>query len=124
MKQIAVPYWPGSNGRYDVENRLRDADMNPVPLYFHIGNEERMAENAHILEQVDGAVIPGGFPYEDRLGFGIVPASMKPFTKSLRALVKTGKPVMAFCSGNQIGHAMNLIFDDDEHSVAMLPCTS
>ena len=95
---IAVPYHPGSNGDQDVIERLREFDMRPLPLYFHIGNQD-LEKNAEILgKNVDGAVLPGGFPYEDRLGFGKIPAKLKPFASALRKLVNDGKPVLAFCA--------------------------
>ncbi len=120
---IAVPYFPGSNGDHDAISRIQDFGMEALRLYFHIGDEGRLAENAQILAtQVDGAIMPGGFPYEDRLGFGRVPAKIAPFTNALRALVNSGKPVMAFCSGNQVAHAMDLLFDEGSpYKVRMLP---
>lgn len=106
---VAVPYFPGSNGDYDVINRLKEFNMTPFPLYFHIGDDARLERNARELEQCDGAVLPGGFPYEDRLGFGIVPSRVKPFADAMKSLAGKGKPVLAFCSGNQIAHAMGLV---------------
>lgn len=107
---IAVPYFPGSNGDRDAIQMLRLKGMNPVPLYFHMGDEERLEKNARILLELDGAVKPGGFPYEDRLGFGIVPARIRPFVSAMHEMVRQGKPVIAFCSGNQIAHEMQLAF--------------
>ena len=76
-KTIAVPYFPGSNGDYDAIKRIEEFGMKALPLYFHMGDESRLEENARILaNEVDGAVLPGGFPYEDRLGFGTVPAKI------------------------------------------------
>lgn len=140
MKQpvIAVPYFPGSNGDYDAINRIEEFGMKALPLYFHIGDEKRLMENAKILENdVDGAFLPGGFPYEDRLGFGVVPSKIKPFANALRKLADKGMPVLAVCSGNQIAHAMRLAFPEgnngnngnnkcqdsiaNNYSVAMLP---
>lgn len=120
---IAVPYFPGSNGDFDVISRINENGMKASPLYFHIGNERRLEENARILEQeVDGAVLCGGFPYQDRLGFGIVPARIKPFAESMRALIDSGKPVIAFCSGNQIAHAMDLAFPKgSSYKIRMFP---
>jgi len=110
---IAVPYHPGSNGDYDVIERIREFGMKPLPLYFHIGQPD-LEKNAEILAKgVDGAVLPGGFPYEDRLGFGKVPAKLKPFAQALRKIVDKGKPVLAFCAGDQISQAMRLAFPED-----------
>ena len=120
MKTIAVPYFPGSNGDHDAISRIKEFGMQPLPLYFHIGNEKRLEDSAKALTQVDGAVVPGGFPYEDRLGFGIVPARIEQFTTALRKLADDGKPVIAFCSGNQIAQAMKLAFPDSSYKAAML----
>src|SRR3989344_5575453 len=119
---IAVPYFPGSNGDVDSIARIREFGMEPLPLYFHIGDQRRLAANAVILaQQVDGAVLPGGFPYEDRIDFGVIPAKIKPFAKALRTLVDAGKPVLAFCSGNQIAQQMGLAFPPNSpYHVAML----
>jgi len=120
--RIAVPYFPGSNGDFDAIERIKESGMGHVPLYFHIGDEERLMRNASILaEEMDGAVLPGGFPYQDRIDFGTVPAKIRPFAKALRGLVDKGKPVIAFCSGNQIAHAMRLAFPSDtDYKAAML----
>jgi len=119
---IAVPVCPGSNGDYDAINRIQEFGMTALPLYMHIGDEQRLEDNARQLTQADGAVLPGGFPYQDRLGFGVVPARIKPFADAVRQLVDSGKPVIAFCSGNQIAHAMSLAFPkDSQYSVALLP---
>lgn len=120
---IAVPYLPGSNGDVDAINRIEEFGMEAKPLYFHIGDQERLRANAETLARhVDGAVLPGGFPYEDRIGFGVVPAKIQPFANALRTLVDSGKPVIAFCSGNQIAHAMNLAFPQGSpYQVQMLP---
>lgn len=120
---IAVPYFPGSNGDHDAISRIEEFGMKAVPLYFHIGDETRLEKNANVLAHaVDGAVLPGGFPYEDRLGFGVVPAKIKPFASALRTLADKGKPVIAFCSGDQIAQTMRLAFPlGSDHKVAMLP---
>lgn len=120
---IALPYFPGSNGDIDASKRIVEAGMEVLPLYFHIGDPKRLEENAGILRgQVDGAVMCGGFPYEDRLGFGVVPAMIRQYAESMRALVDSGKPVIAFCSGNQIANVMGLAFPKDSpHKVRMLP---
>lgn len=108
---IAVPYFPGSNGDVDSIDRIREFGMKPLPLYFHIGDEKRLEQNARILaEQVDGAVLPGGFPYEDRIDFGVVPAKITQFSTALRGMVEKGKPVIAFCSGDQIAQYIGLAF--------------
>lgn len=116
---IAVPYFPGSNGDIDVlyriageivEGKLKGLGMEPVPLYFHYGDDVTLEKNAKLLRDCDGAVLPGGFPYEDRLGFGIIPSRIGQFTYALHNLVDSGKPVIAFCAGNQMAHAMGLAF--------------
>ncbi len=119
---IAVPYFPGSNGDIDAIERVRDYGMEPLPLYFHFGDEKRLEENSRILREADGAIMCGGFPYEDRLGFGRVPAKIKPYADAMRKLVDKGKPVIAVCSGNQIAHVMRLAFPEDtDYRVRMLP---
>lgn len=119
--RIAVPYFPGSNGLGDVERRIEDFGMQAEPLYFHIGHKD-LEENAKRLLDADGAVLPGGFPYEDRLGFGVVPAKLEPFSRSMRRFAESGRPVIAFCSGNQIGHAMNLVFPEGSpYKISMEP---
>jgi len=120
---IAVPYFPGSNGDHDAISRIEEFGMKAVPLYFHIGDEKRLEMNADVLaHEVDGAVLPGGFPYEDRLGFGVVPAKIRHFAQALRKLSDSGKPVIAFCSGDQIAQTMKLAFPEGSpYKVAMLP---
>src|SRR3989344_1850166 len=117
---IAVPYFPGSNGEVDALARIREFGMEPLPLYFHMGHKD-LDMNASQLLKADGAVLPGGFPYEDRLGFGKVPAAIKPFAAALRELAGKGKPILAFCSGNQIAHAMGLAFSGNGYEIEMLP---
>ena len=119
--RIAVPYFPGSNGDYDAINRIEEHGMKPVPLYFHIGDKRRLEGNAAALKDADGVVLPGGFPYEDRLGFGVVPSKIKEFSNAMKDVVKEGKPVIAFCSGNQIANAMDLALLDTNHSASVLP---
>jgi phosphoribosylformylglycinamidine (FGAM) synthase-like amidotransferase family enzyme len=118
---IAVPYFPGSNGDYDAISRIKEFDMIPLPLYFHIGSEQRLEESANALGQADGIVLCGGFPYEDRIGFGTIPAKIPQFRQNVLAAVQKGKPVIAFCAGNQIAHAMSLAFPDMTYRVSMLP---
>ncbi len=111
---IAVPYFPGSNGDTDVIREVGRAGMAALPLYFHIGDEQRLRDNGQALREADGAALPGGFPYEDRLGFGRIPASIPDFADNLRALVAAGKPVIAFCAGNQLAQEMGLAFEPGE----------
>jgi len=118
---IAVPYWPGSNGDFDAVNRIRNYEMNAEPLYFHFGNERRLEENMRRLAGCDGAFIPGGFPYEDRLGFGRVPASIKQFSDAMVKMAQDGKPVLAICAGDQIAQTMRLAFSGTPYKVSMLP---
>src|SRR3989338_706234 len=119
---IAVPYFPGSNGDTDGTREIRKYGMEPLPLYFHFGNEKRLEENAAAMSQTDGAFLCGGFPYEDRLGFGRVPAKIKQYADALRQMADAGKPVLAVCSGNQIAHAMRLAFPKGSpYKASMLP---
>ncbi|MBI4170739.1 MAG: phosphoribosylformylglycinamidine synthase subunit PurQ [Candidatus Aenigmarchaeota archaeon] len=119
---IAVPYFPGSNGDEDGKTRIRDFGMEPLPLYFHFGDETRLEENAAIMKQTDGAFLCGGFPYEDRLGFGRVPAKIRQYADALRQMADEGKPILAVCSGNQIAHAMRLAFPKGSpYKASMLP---
>ena len=107
---IAVPYWPGSNGDFDAVNRIRDYGMEAIPIYFHIGDEKRLETNAQLLLHSDGVFVPGGFPYEDRLGFGRVPAHISQFLTSMKKLTEDGKPILAICAGDQIAQVMRLAF--------------
>ncbi|MCX6816085.1 MAG: phosphoribosylformylglycinamidine synthase subunit PurQ [Candidatus Aenigmarchaeota archaeon] len=119
---IAVPYFPGSNGDTDAIERIGESGMKAEHLYFHFGNEKRLSENARIMVQTDGAFLCGGFPYEDRLGFGRVPAKIKQYADALRAMVDAGKPVLAVCSGNQIANVMRLAFPvDSPYRASLLP---
>lgn len=66
-------------------------------------------------------MLPGGFPYEDRIGFGVVPAKIVQFALALRTLVDKGKPVLAFCAGDQIAQYMRLAFpQESQHNARML----
>ncbi len=119
---IAVPFFPGSNGDRDAIAMVERFGMKPDPVYFHIGDDERLAESAKRLVGADGAAMPGGFPYQDRLGFGKVPSKISAFADAMRELVDSGKPVIAFCSGNQIAHAMGLAFPEGSpYGVDMKP---
>lgn len=119
MKQIAVPVFPGLNGVNDVINRIKEYGMKPVPLYFHIGHKD-LDENAKRLLDSDGVIMSGGFPYEDRLGFGTIPSKLTPFANSLREFVDSGKPLIAFCAGNQMAHGMGLVFPkDSKYKISM-----
>lgn len=109
---IAVPHHPGSNGDHDVIQRIKDTGMTPLPLYFDLRDPKQLEENARLLREADGAVIPGGFPYEDRIGFGKIPSKIRSFADAMHALIEKGKPVLAFCAGNQIAQAMKLITKD------------
>ncbi len=119
---ISVPYFPGSNGDEDAIREINKYGMEALPLYFHFGDEKRLEENAKAMVQTDGAFLCGGFPYEDRLGFGRVPAKIKQYSDSLRQMVDAGKPIIAVCSGDQIAHSMKLAFPKGSgYNVSMLP---
>lgn len=118
---IAVPYFPGSNGDIDTISKIEKAGMIAKPIYFHYNNLERLKDNSNELLKCAGAVIPGGFPYEDRLGFGKIPSVIQEFSKAIRRMVDDGKPVLAFCSGNQIAHMVGLAFPKESaYKVKML----
>ena len=118
---ISVPYFPGSNGDEDAIREINKHGMKALPLYFHFGDERRLDENAKAMIQTDGAFLCGGFPYEDRLGFGRVPAKIKQYADAVRQMVDNGKPVIAVCSGDQIAHSMRLAFPKDSpYRVSML----
>ena len=107
---IGIPYLPGSNGKRDMEERVREFGMRPHPFYFHIGHKE-LDNNERMVAAMDGLVLPGGFPYEDRLGFGRVAASIKQYARAIKSFVGSGKPVLAVCAGNQSVHALGLFPD-------------
>ena len=119
---IAVPYFPGSNGDEDAIREINKHGMRAEPLYFHFGDERRLEENARSMTQMDGAFLCGGFPYEDRLGFGRVPAKIKQYADTLRQMIEAGNPVIAVCSGDQIAHSAKLAFPTGSpYRVSMLP---
>jgi phosphoribosylformylglycinamidine (FGAM) synthase-like amidotransferase family enzyme len=109
---IAVPHHPGSNGDHDVVQRIKEAGMTPLPLYFDLRDPKQLEQNAQLLREADGAVIPGGFPYEDRIGFGKIPSKIRSYADAIHSLIRRGRPVLAFCAGNQIAHAMKLVAND------------
>lgn len=119
---ISVPYFPGSNGDEDAIREINSHGMKALPLYFHFGDDKRLEENATAMKQTDGAFLCGGFPYEDRLGFGRVPAKIRQYADALIQMVDAGKPVIAVCSGDQIAHSMRLAFPkNSSYRVSMLP---
>lgn len=119
---IAIPYFPGSNGDEDAIREVNRHGMRAEPLYFHFGDDRRLEDNAKAMTQMDGSFLCGGFPYEDRLGFGRVPAKIKQYADAVRQMVDNGKPVIAVCSGDQIAHSMQLAFPGgSQYRVSMLP---
>lgn len=120
--RIGVPDMPGLNGVEDTIAAVKAYGMEPVPLWFHFHNKEELSRNAERLKELDGAVLSGGFPYQDRLGFGKVPSRIAPLYESVRQLADAGRPVLAYCAGDQIAAAMGLLFEEGSpHRVRLEP---
>ncbi|MFH0776975.1 MAG: phosphoribosylformylglycinamidine synthase I [Patescibacteria group bacterium] len=90
--KIAVIQFPGSNCELET---ARAVERNGMSAEHFRWNEKKS------LRQFDGAILVGGFSYEDRGRSGLI-ASKDPLLKEVFALAKRGGVVLGICNGAQI----------------------
>lgn len=90
--KIAVILFPGTNCELETVAALKRNRFVPEILRW---NEKKSLKN------YAGAVIPGGFSYEDRGRSGLI-ASRDPMMQEIFALAKRGGVVLGICNGAQV----------------------
>ncbi len=90
--KIAVIQFPGSNCELETARAIKRSGMTAEHFRW---NEKKS------LSKFDGAVLVGGFSYEDRGRSGLI-ASRDPLLKEVFALAKRGGVVLGICNGAQI----------------------
>lgn len=90
--KIAVILFPGTNCELET---ARAVERNGMRAELFRWNEGKS------LKSFDGAIIAGGFSYEDRGRSGLI-ASKDPLMKEVFALAKRGGVVMGICNGAQV----------------------
>ncbi len=90
--KIAVIQFPGTNCELET---FRAIEQNGMQAEHFRWNEKKSLRN------FDGAILAGGFSYEDRGRSGLI-ASKDPLLKEVFALAKRGGVVLGICNGAQI----------------------
>lgn len=108
--RVAVLQFPGINSEYETLRAVQDGGMEAE--FF------RWNQDAALLDQFDGFVIPGGFSYEDRGRSGLI-ASMDPIMQEIRRQADLGKPVLGICNGAQILVESGLVPGGENHKLLM-----
>ncbi|MFH1545854.1 MAG: phosphoribosylformylglycinamidine synthase I [Patescibacteria group bacterium] len=90
--KIAVIQFPGTNCELET---FRAVERNGMEAEHFRWNEKKS------LRSFDGAILAGGFSYEDRGRSGLI-ASKDPLLKEVFALAKRGRVVLGICNGAQI----------------------
>ncbi|MBU1089426.1 phosphoribosylformylglycinamidine synthase I [Patescibacteria group bacterium] len=90
--KIAVIQFPGTNCELET---FRAVERNGMTAEHFRWNEKKS------LRSFDGAILAGGFSYEDRGRSGLI-ASKDPLLKEVFALAKRGGVVLGICNGAQI----------------------
>jgi len=90
--KIAIIQFPGTNCELET---LRAVERNGMQAEIFRWNEKKN------LAQFDGAILAGGFSYEDRGRSGLI-ASKDPLVEKIFALAKRGGVVLGICNGAQI----------------------
>lgn len=90
--KIAVIQFPGTNCELETARAVERSGMSAEVFRWN----EKMN-----LKKFDGAVLAGGFSYEDRGRSGLI-ASKDPLTKEIYALAKRDGVVLGICNGAQI----------------------
>jgi phosphoribosylformylglycinamidine synthase I len=90
--KIAIIQFPGTNCELET---LRAVKRNGMEGEIFRWNEKRS------LGKFDGAILAGGFSYEDRGRSGLI-ASKDPLIKEIYKLSKRGGAVLGICNGAQI----------------------
>ena len=90
--KIAIIQFPGSNCELET---ARAVERNGMTAEHFRWNEKKS------LTKFDGAVLVGGFSYEDRGRSGLI-ASRDPLTREVFRLAKRGGVVFGICNGAQV----------------------
>jgi len=91
--KIAVVQFPGSNCERETMLAIKRVDCEPVPFLWN--------EPIEKLLSCEGAVIVGGFSFEDRCRSGII-AALSPVLDAIKTMGEAGKPILGICNGAQI----------------------
>ncbi|MHC1593197.1 MAG: phosphoribosylformylglycinamidine synthase I [Methermicoccaceae archaeon] len=91
--KIGVLEFGGTNCDLDVLSVLRGTTG--------VDAERVWYKDAHLLDECDGLVIPGGFSYGDYLRAGAI-AARAPITDKVRQMASDGLPVLGICNGFQV----------------------
>lgn len=91
--KVAVIVFPGSNCDMDMYHAAKEIVGAEAILVWYT--------DTHLLEDVDGILIPGGFSYGDYLRCGAMAANSDIMSK-IKEHAEKGKPVLGVCNGFQI----------------------
>jgi phosphoribosylformylglycinamidine synthase subunit PurQ / glutaminase len=90
--KIAVIQFPGTNCELETARAVERSGMSAEVFRWN---------DVRSLKKFDGAVLAGGFSYEDRGRSGLI-ASKDPLTKEIHTLAARGGVVFGICNGAQI----------------------
>jgi phosphoribosylformylglycinamidine synthase len=93
MKKIGVVRFLGTNCDQDIFDAIDATEGLKAEWLWY--------EDKFNVDDLDGAVIPGGFSYGDYLRCGAL-ASKMPVMDSVEELAKSGKPILGICNGFQV----------------------
>ncbi|WP_368901408.1 phosphoribosylformylglycinamidine synthase subunit PurQ [Oceanobacillus oncorhynchi] len=91
--KVAVIVFPGSNCDRDMYHAAGEVAGAEASLVWYT--------DTHLLDDVDGILIPGGFSYGDYLRSGSM-ASTSDIMNKIREHAEKGKPVLGICNGFQV----------------------
>ena len=99
MVRVGVVRFPGTNNEHETMEALqmRGAEAVLVPQF-----------QPHLLRDMDGIYIPGGFSYGDYLRPGVVPKTTE-LGQEIMEEAANGKPILGVCNGFQILTEMSLL---------------
>lgn len=110
MKKIAVTVFPGMNCEVETVRALKRTGFDAKIVLWN--------EAPVVLQEFDGAVLPGGFSFEDRGRSGAI-AAAEPILDGLRAMARQGKPILGICNGAQVLVEAGLVPDFGDFKVEM-----
>lgn len=93
MKKIAVVVFPGMNCEVESFRTLLRTGFAPEIILWN--------QDKNILKNFDGAMLPGGFSFEDRGRSGVVSAK-EPIIEAMQEMADQGKPILGVCNGAQV----------------------
>ena len=99
MPKLAIIQFPGSNCIRETAAVLEYVNCDYKIVRWN---------QAHLLKEMAGIIIPGGFSYQDRIRAGIIAASL-PISDQIKAAGLEGKPVLGICNGCQVLAETDLI---------------